>query len=434
MLKKIKGAKDFLPDEMIVRQFVIDKIKEIFERFGFDPLETPALESWNVLSAKGAGGSEILKETYNFKDRAGRRIGLRYDLTVPLARVVSSIPNLTLPFKRYQISRVWRYGDVSKGRLREFWQADIDVVGSNSMCSDAEIIACAGTIFKTLGFKDFFVRLNNRKVLNAMVEIVGIEKKPINIFRIIDKLDKIGIDGVKTEMKRIGLKKNEINELLSMMKLRGSPIILKKIKDIIKTPLGKEGILELEKIIYYLKDMGFTNIKIDLSLARGLDYYTGPIFEFWVDENIGSVAGGGRYDEMIERFSDRGLPATGISIGIERVLEVMKKRGMVKMYKTKAKVFVANVKEEFFREAVKLAKRLRSEGINTLVDLMGRNLRKQMEYVNAKQIPFTIFVGEKEVREKKFTLRNMVSGSESLLEIKDIIKRLKETKLFNNFV
>ena len=201
-MKTVKGTRDFLPEEMLLRQQIIEKIRAVFENFGFQPMETPALEAWKTLSTKGAGGDEILKESYNFEDKGGRMIGLRYDLTVPLARLISENPNTPLPFKRYQIGKVWRYGDVAKGRLREFLQADVDIVGSNSSLADAEVIACAITCFKELGFKDFYIRLNTREKLSEVIEKnTNIsQEKVIDVARIIDKKDKIGEEGVREEL------------------------------------------------------------------------------------------------------------------------------------------------------------------------------------------------------------------------------------------
>jgi len=228
----VKGTRDFLPEEMILRQQVLEKIKNIFEVYGFQPLETPALETWEVLSAKGAGGQEIIKETYNFEDKGGRKIGLRYDLTVPLARVIADNPNLPLPFKRYQIEKVWRYGDIAKDRFREFLQADIDVVGSENSMADAEVIACAIECLDALGFKKFIFRLNNRKILSEMMKECGIESKKINdTLRVIDKLDKVGIEGVKKELETNKITKDSIKKLLEFIEIRGEPEkVLRKIE------------------------------------------------------------------------------------------------------------------------------------------------------------------------------------------------------------
>ena len=321
----VKGTRDFLPEEMIHRQQVLEKIKNVFETFGFQPLETSALESWEVLSKKGAGGDEILNETYNFKDRGDRMIGLRYDLTVPLARVVAENPNLPLPFKRYQIDKVWRYGDVSSTRFREFLQCDVDIIGSEGSLADAEVIACAISCFNALGFKDFYVRLNSRKILNEILRLSKVDEKDFaNVLRSIDKLDKSSVEDVTKELESKEISKASIKKLLDYIKMKGEP------EKILKELGVVDGTSELKEIISYLKAMKLdSKVKIDLSLARGLDYYTGPIFEIFAGEGIGSVAGGGRYDKMIGLFSGRDIPATGISLGIERIMEVVKERKMM---------------------------------------------------------------------------------------------------------
>jgi histidyl-tRNA synthetase len=422
-LKPLKGTRDFLPEEMIIRQEVLDRIKNVFEIFGFQPLETPALESWEILSAKGAGGEEILKETYNFEDLGKKRVGLRYDLTVPLARVVASNPNLNLPFKRYQIQNVWRYGDVSKGRLREFLQADIDIVGSESMLADAEVIACAISCFNSLGFKDFLVRLNNRKILSALIKFAGIEeKKSLDVLRSLDKLEKIGEEKVKKELEEKGISKESIEKIFEFINIEKNPEkILEKNKDF------EEGIKEINEIISYLDLMGTkAKIKVDLSLARGLDYYTGPIFEVSAGKGIGSIAGGGRYDNLIEIFSGRKIPATGISLGIERIIEVMKEKKMVRKRKTKVEVFVATINKEVLKKSLKIIQKLRESGIKTDFDLRERNLTRQLEYANSLGVPFVLIIGEKELKTKKFKLRDMEKKIEKEMELSEIIKFLKK--------
>ncbi|MEM5800849.1 MAG: histidine--tRNA ligase [Candidatus Aenigmatarchaeota archaeon] len=427
-LKPLKGTRDFLPEEMIIRQKILEKVKNTFELFGFQPLETPALESWEILSAKGAGGEEILKETYNFEDLGKRRVGLRYDLTVPLARVVASNPNLPLPFKRYQIQNVWRYGDVSKGRLREFLQADIDIVGSESMLADAEVIACAVSCLNSLGFKNFLVRINNRKILSALVKFVRIEEeKALEVFRSIDKLEKIGEEKVKKELEEKGISQDSIKKIFDFIKIDETPEkVFEKIKDL-SFDEGKEGIEELKEIVFYLKEMG-TNakIKIDLSLARGLDYYTGPIFEISAEKEIGSIAGGGRYDKLIGIFAKKEIPATGISLGIERIIEVMKKRKMVEEKKCKTKVFVATINKEILKKSLPIIQKLRENGIETDFDLRERSLTRQLEYANSLGIPFVLILGEKELKEKKFRLRFMEKKIEKELSLDEVIRILKE--------
>ena len=421
-----RGTRDFLPEEMIARQKVLEVVRKNFELFGFQPLETPALESWDILSAKGAGGPEILKETYNFEDQAKRRIGLRYDLTVPLARVMADNPSLQLPFKRYQIEKVWRYGDVTKARFREFLQADIDTIGSDSMAADAEVIACAISTFVGLGFDKFVVRINSRKVLNAISEYAKIpEGKTSGALIAIDKLDKIGMEGVGRELNELKLTEESIKLVLDFIKTGGKPaeMLSKATKVLGNIPEGKKGIAELKELIAYLKKMNIKpKFRIDFSLARGLDYYTGPIFEVFAEEGIGSIAGGGRYDKMIGVFSGKDVPAVGISLGIERVIEVMKERKMIKPVKTKTKVFVASVDDAVRGNVMETVQELRSNGIAADFDLRGRGLGKQLEYVNGLGIPYAVIIGKKELLIKKLKVRDMAKGEEKEVRMSELVK------------
>jgi len=422
----LKGTKDFLPEEARIRQEVLATVKNVFEMFGFQPLETPSIESWEVLAAKKGGGPEVLKETYNFKDKSGRKVGLIYDLTVPLARVVASNPNLPLPFKRYQIQKVWRYGEVAKGRLREFLQCDIDTVGSESMLADAEIIACAINVLEKLGFKDFIVRINNRKILSAILKKAGIKRKTEDVLRVVDKLDKIGIEGVKGELKKLKISKNSIEKLLELISIQGDANVLSRVKEV----LGEcEGVKELEELVKFLSYMDLTKyIKVDLSLARGLDYYTGPIFEIFIEKGIGSIAGGGRYDKLIGILCGREVPATGISLGIERIIEVMKSRKMVEEKKTSLKAFVAYPNQVLISEVLKLVKELRDCNIQTDFDLKGRKLIRQLEYADALKIPYVIILGEKEMEKGVVKIRDMEKREEFEVKREEVAKFLSERR------
>lgn len=422
----VKGTKDSLPENEILLQYITQKIRLIFKRFGFDPLETPALESMDILAAKGAGGPEILKETYNFKDQAGRRIGLRYDLTVPLARVIARFPNLPKPFKRYQITKVWRYGDVAKGRLREFYQCDIDTVGSKSMLADAEIIACIIAVFEDLGFKNFTVRINNRKLLTALIEYAGVEKgKVIDALRSIDKLDKVGINGVEKELISRGINKKSADKIIKLIRIQGKPEkVFSQAEKILKTK-GEQGIQELKELISYLNALGVSSkVKIDLSLARGLDYYTGPIFEVEVDKSIGSLAGGGRYDKMIGVFSGKEIPATGISIGLERIMAIMQDKRPKEVTKTLTNVFVISATKNVTNKAIEIAQNLRKKGISVEIELMDRNFSKQLDYANKKEISYVVIVGEKELKSKCVVVKNMKTGKQKTIKMKDLEKEL----------
>jgi histidyl-tRNA synthetase len=413
-----KGTRDFLPQEMIRRQFVIEKIQNVFEKFGFEPFNTPAFEEFELLSAKS--GEDVKRQIYDFEDKGGRRLGLRFDLTVPMARVVASNPQLAKPFKRYAIAPVWRYEEVTAARKREFWQCDADVVGSSSMEADAECIAAAVECFKELGFKKFKILLNNRKILEGFVELLKIEKeKSLDIFRVIDKIKKCGEATVESELNKIGLTKDQIMQLIGFMKIKKEAIKFKEIA------IWMEGFSELAQIKEKLEQYGFAEyVEYDFSLARGLDYYTGPIFEIFIKdyEKYGSVAGGGRYDTLIETFGGRPTAATGISLGIERIMEIMEQEKMFKLEKTLTKVFVASVNEKVKNDAIKIVNDLRKNEINCQIDLMNRSLGKQLEYADSAGIPFVAIVGEKELKKKKVMLRNMKTKKEKEV----LIYKLKE--------
>ena len=415
-----KGTRDFLPDEMIRRQFVINKIQEVFERYGFEPFNTPAFEDFDLLAAKS--GEDVKRQIYEFRDKANRRLGLRFDLTVPMARVVASNPQLPKPFKRYAIAPVWRYEEVTAARKREFWQCDVDVVGSSSMESDVECITAAVDALRELGFKNFVITVNNRKILDGFIEAIGADKnKDLDVFRAIDKLKKFSEETVREELKKAGMNEQQIGKLfkLTSASFEGGKILLKE------SAVGKEGLKEIEEIIKFAKMYGIAKmLKVDFTLARGLDYYTGPIFEIVVKgyEKYGSVAGGGRYDKLIETFGGRPTAATGISLGIERIIEIMQQEKMFKLEKTKTKVFVAAVDDKVRENAREIAKRLRGEGIGCQVDLMKRSLSKQLEYADALGIPYVLIVGQKELKSKKFKLRDMKKKNEKTMTLQQILK------------
>lgn len=434
--KAPKGTRDFLPEEKTKREFVINTIKNVFILYGFDPLETPAFEDWELLATKC--GEDIKEQIFRFKDKANRKLGLRFDLTVPMARVIANNPQLPKPFKRYCIAPVWRYEEVTAGRKREFYQCDIDIVGTESMEADVECIACAVDCLKALGFKEFEIKINNRKILEGFLELIKkriepeviLEFSSVEVFRAVDKISRIGLEGVKDELKKIGLKEDQINELLKIISIK-EPFkdALERGKKILKgIKIAEEGIKELEEIFRFSETYGISDFfELDFGLARGLDYYTGPIFEIVVKtkRNIGSIAGGGRYDNLIELLGGRPTPATGISLGIERIIEIMKDEKMFDLPQTRVKVFVANVNEKVKNEVVKITQKLRKEGIACQIDLMNRNLTKQLEFADKLEIPYSIIVGEKELRSKRFKLRDMRRKTEKELTLNKIIELLK---------
>jgi len=399
-----RGTRDLAPDEMRRRNWIIQTVRTVYERYGFEPLETPAFEDWALLSAKGGGGDAIRDEIYYFKDKSGRELGLRFDLTVPLARFIASNPQLPKPFKRYQIGKVWRYDNPQAGRFREFWQADIDTVGSSSPEADAECLAAAAKALEALGFKDFRIRVNDRRILSGLARKLNLQPVEAAVFRVLDKMGKVGEAETAKQLKSIDAKAVKMLDAIRA----GFP------------KLGKdaEGAEELGALLkaceaYHLK------VEPDLSLVRGLDYYTGGIFEIEAGAGIGSIAGGGRYDKLIGSFGGQDLPAVGISIGIDRVAELLRSMGAARK-----EVFVVAVKPELRNEAVRLATELRSAGIQAVVDVAGKDLRKQLDYVNSNAIPFALFVGPAEVKEGRFTLRDMKTGKEKKLAPKELAKAL----------
>ncbi len=416
--------RDFWPGEMVKRQFVLDTIRSVAEKWGFLPMDTPALESFELLAAKGGGGEEIKKEIYYFKDQGNRELGLRFDLTVPTARVIASKLDLPLPFKRYQTGSVWRYDNPQAGRYRQFVQCDLDIFGSNKPEADAEIIAATCDVFDSLGFENFVIRLNNKKLIEAFIQGVGI-KDAVDVFRSIDKLDKIGEDGVKKELKGKGVDEKKIEKILDFIKTRGDVKVLEKIEKSVTGDLTKTAIKELRAVLECIKDFGYDkNVQIDLSLIRGLEYYTGAVFEVAVGGKL-SLAGGGRYDKMIEQFGGRPTAAVGLAFGFERIVDVMIENNMIKV-EPPVKLFVVAVNDGVRKDALKICQRFRREGIATDFDLAGKNLSAQLKSASSAAIPFVLFVGEKELKEKKFKLRDMVCGEEKTASLEELIKFLKK--------
>ncbi|MBI1978806.1 MAG: histidine--tRNA ligase [Candidatus Aenigmarchaeota archaeon] len=409
-LQPPKGTRDLLPEGASKLQKIIDVCRGVFEKYGFGPLVTPAFESFDLLSAKGGLGEAVKDEIYYFKDKSDRELGLRFDLTMPLARVVSST-SLPKPFKRYQIEKVWRYDNPANLRWREFFQSDIDIVGSTSLLSDVECLTAVCEILEKLGFKDYYIRVNNRKLLQKEFEKFVERDKLIEVFRTIDKLDKIGLEGVESELRAKNIEPEKI-------------LVVLKIKSIESLP-DNEGKKELEELFGLARKFGIAKrVKFDISLVRGLEYYTSVVFEVNLGAKV-SCGGGGRYDDLIETVGGQDLPATGISLGLDRILEVMKENKMFETEKSNTKVFVANVDNSTIKDVILIAQELRKNNINTQMDLMERNFGKQLEYASNAQIPYVLIIGREELKKKKFKLKDMKTGKQRELALKKIISLLK---------
>jgi len=418
-----RGTRDFLPEEMILRERVFDTVKKVFKRYGYDPFKTPAFENFELFTTKESIGEGEQDKFYVFKDKSDRKLCLRFDQTVPFARVVASNSQLPKPFKRFEISRVWRYEEVRRGRYREFWQCDVDIAGSSDMSADAEIIDCTMATLEELRFNDCYMRINNRKLLSEIIQFAGIPKDKVqDAFRSIDKFDKLGVEGVEKELEIRGITGEQKNKLIKTIEIKKKP--QETLKEMKKLLGENEGITELQELLKNLENIG-RKVVLDLSLVRGLDYYTSTIFEVMSeDEKIGSIAGGGRYDKMIGTFSGgEEIPAVGVALGIERIIDLMKEREGEKR-KTYTQVFVVNVNDEVKKDCIGIANKLRQSGINTQTDIMGRNIRNQLDYANSLGIPYVIFVGPKEVKSEKYKLKDMKSGKEIQLTLEEIINQL----------
>ena len=417
-----KGTRDFSPEEKILRDKVVNTLKEVFELYGFAPLDTPILEKFDVLSSKYAGGAEILKETFKLKDQGARELGLRYDLTVPLARYIGMNPTIKMPFKRYQVGEVFRDGPVASARYRQFTQCDVDVIGSNSMAADAEIVGLVYSAFSKLNL-EVVVKASNRGLLNDILDYCGVQKeKQEAVILSIDKLEKFGVNVVKEELKQQKIDESKINKIIDIINVKGDN--REKIIQLKKILKNSEGLKEIEEMISYLKNMN-CQADFDVSLARGLAYYTGTVIEAVLKNSSikSSVAGGGRYDDMIGSFLGKGsIPAVGISFGVDRIYDALVERQETKQ-KTNTKVYIIPIKT--LNESMKIAQQLRDAGINADIDLNDKGPSKNLEYANSLGTPYVVFVGKKELEENKVKLRDMKSGKEEMMKIEDVINKLK---------
>ena len=437
-----KGTRDFGPSEMKKREYLFKIFKDTFSLYGFNALETPSMENINVLNGKyGEEGDKLIfrildsgdfikdvdniesKDSNNLRKEISKK-GLRYDLTVPFARYVSmNRDKITLPFKRYQIQNVWRADRPQKGRFREFYQCDVDYIGTKSIVCEAEIIDLVYSIFEKLKIQDFSVKLNNRKVLFGIVETLSLQDNFDKICIIIDKIDKIGKDKFIEELKNIDLSKSQIEKLNSVLFIDGSnDDKIKFLKDFLsKSSTGLEGINEIENLTKLSKEFIF-----DINLARGLSYYTSSIFEVILDEkNIGSLCGGGRYDDLTEIFGYKDISGIGISFGIERIYEIMKERNLFPdSINKKDTVLVCSMSEKYLDDSLRISSILRNNNISTDLYPDNPKLKKQLQYANNNDIPYVIIIGEDEVTSKLYTLKDMETGSQEKLGIDEIISKV----------
>lgn len=451
-----KGTRDFSPEEMVKRNFIFDTIKGVFRKFGYQEIQTPSMENLETLTGKyGDEGDKLIFKILNSGDFLSKvspeelQVGdvkklttkvsekaLRYDLTVPFARYVVAHQNdISLPFKRFQIQPVWRADRPQKGRYREFYQCDADVVGSESLLNEAEFVLIYQEALSKLGLRDFSILINNRKILSGIAEIIGKPELIIDMTVAIDKLDKIGFEGVCKELLERGFTQCEIEKLQPIIELKGSNSekiqALKKV--LASSEIGQKGIEELETIFNYIQQLQAPNttspapsVELDITLARGLNYYTGAIFEVKSNEvAMGSIGGGGRYDDLTSIFGLKNLSGVGISFGADRIYDVLEELGhFPKNTNETTKLLISNFDETAEKFALPLLSQLRAAGIATELYPEAAKLKKQLGYADAKRIPYVLLIGDEEMASGLLSLKNMESGEQSTLTIQAILAHL----------
>lgn len=428
--RTLAGFMELLPNEQILFNQMMQTIEKVYQKFGFLPLDTPVIELSEVLLAKAGGETE--KQIYRF-NKGDNDLSLRFDLTVPLSKYVAkNYGNLSFPFRRYQIGKVYRGERTQKGRFREFYQCDIDIIGDEKLdlINDAELPSVIYTIFKELGFDDFTIRINNRKILNGLFEGIGQKDNAVEILRVIDKIEKIGKAAVIEELEKLGVDENAIKRIMAFIEIEGSSKekIEKLEEQEIESETYKLGVQELKEVIEKVKLFGVPeeNYQVDLTIARGLDYYTGTVYETFLNKyrELGSVCSGGRYENLAEYYTDKKLPGVGISIGLTRLFYKLNELQIIKAEKKSISDVLVIPMVEDLSVPIKVATDLRKAGINTEIYLNDKKLKAKFKYADKLQIPYVIIIGEDEITEGKVTMKNMITGEEARLSIEECINEL----------
>ena len=411
--RTLPGFMELLPNEQILFEQMKQKIEKTYQKFGFLPLDTPILELSEILLAKAGGETE-------------KQIAMRFDLTVPLSKYVAkNYGNLSFPFRRYQIGKVYRGEKAQKGRFREFYQCDIDIIGDGelSTINDAEIPSVIYNLIKELGFEEFTIRINNRKILNGLFEYINQKDNSVEILRIIDKIEKIGKDAVIADLEKIGVSKEAIEKIINFIEIDGTTDEkLQKLQDLnIENETFKLGLEELISVVKYIRIFGVpdTHFKVDLTIARGLDYYTGTVYETFLNDyrELGSVCSGGRYENLAEYYTDKKLPGVGISIGLTRLFYKLNELGLIKAEKASmSDVLVIPMVDDLSKPII-LANSLREKNINTEIYLNDKKLKAKLKYADKLQIPYVIIVGEDEINSGVINVKNMITGEEKKANI-----------------
>lgn len=428
--KTLSGFMELLPNEQVLFNQMKEKIQKTYERFGFLPIDTPVIESTDVLLAKAGGETE--KQLYSFT-KGDNDLTLRFDLTVPLAKYASLYTNnLSFPFRRYQIGKVYRGERAQRGRFREFYQCDIDVIGDGELniINDAEIPSIIYETFKELGLEDFTIKINNRKILTGFFEELDEKEDAVNIMRIIDKIEKIGEDNVKSELSELGILKEKAERIVEFIRINGTKDEkITKLESLdVKNEIFKEGVKELKEVINYIRLFNVPEqyFDIDISIARGLDYYTGTVYETFLNEHkgIGSICSGGRYSDLAGYYTDKNLPGVGISIGLTRLFFVLNDIGLIKADKKSISEILVISMTEDLKPAIETANTLRKAGINTEIYFDNKKMKTQFKYADKLKIPYVIVIGEDEIKTGKLTIKNMETGEQEQKTIEEIIKQI----------
>ena len=429
--KTLPGFMELLPQEQVLFNQMKEKIQKTYEKFGFLPIDTPVIESTEVLLAKAGGETE--KQLYSFT-KGDSNLTLRFDLTVPLAKYVAIHSNeLSFPFRRYQIGKVYRGERAQRGRFREFYQCDIDVIGDGELniINDAEIPSIMYTVFKELGLENFTIRINNRKILNGLFESINAKDVAVDIMRIIDKIEKIGEEKVKQELKELNIPEESVEQVIKFIRINGTTDEkLQELENLnINNETYLEGVKELKDVIKYIRAFRVPEpcFTVDVSIARGLDYYTGTVYETFLNDykSIGSICSGGRYNNLSEYYTDKKLPGVGMSIGLTRLFFILNDMNLIKVQrKSISKVLVVSMVSDL-SQAIETANKLREAGINTEVYFDDKKIKAKFKYADKLRIPYVIVIGEDEIKSVTLTLKNMETGEQVGKTIEEIIELMK---------
>ncbi|NJE85519.1 histidine--tRNA ligase [Thermococcus sp. CX2] len=427
-IEKVKGTRDLLPEEMAKRRWVFERIRDVFERYNFHEILTPTFEYTALFQLRS--GEEVVEQLYAFEDKGGRNLSLRPDMTSSVARLfVNQFQNAPKPVKWYYIANMFRYEEPQSGRYREFWQAGVELIGSDKVEADAEVIALLVESYLATGLREFTVNIGDRILLDEFAKMLGVSDD-VGLMRLIDKKDKMSREDFIGSLREFGLSDEGIEKVLALIEIKGKPDeVLPKAEELFTSEKAREEIKRLYELVELLKAYGvYDFVLIDLGIARGFDYYTSVVFEAIApnDLGIGSIGGGGRYDNLIEVFGGKPTPATGFAIGIERLIPILESKGLIPEPKLRPDVYVVPIGKdlELRAKAIEIAQNLRKKGITADYDLMGRKLKKALDYAGRLDVPIVVLVGKKDLAEGRVTVRDMVTGEQIAVKIERVSEEL----------